>query len=241
MQQLLDAIVRYLPSPLDLPPVEAKELKGDALVTRAHDPAAPLTAIVFKIASDDYVGRLFFVRVYAGVIKKGQQVFNPRTRKRERVLKIVRLFADEQIEANELSAGEIGALVGVKDVTTGDTLCAEHQAVYLERITAPDPVMFVAIEPKSRADKDKLLESMAILAAEDPACQVRFDEETGQTILSGMGELHLEVLVDRLQREFKCSANTGRPMVSYLETLGGEAVHTYTFDRVLGASGIYAN
>jgi len=146
----------------------------------------------------------------------------------------VRLFADDQIEVDELRAGDIGAVVGLKECTTGDTLCSEMKPCHLERITAPQPVMFMAIEPKSSADKDKLVESMKALAAEDPTCQFREDEETGQTILSGMGELHLEILVDRLKREFKCAANTGKPMVSYLETITTPALKNFIFDRELG-------
>ncbi|MDD4101185.1 MAG: elongation factor G [Kiritimatiellae bacterium] len=240
VQPLLDAVVWYLPSPVDRPAVQATDLKSEKTVTREHSAAEPLTALVFKIATDAYVGRLFFVRVYSGVVKKGQNVFNPRSRKRERILKIVRLFADEQTEVEELGAGEIGAIVGLKESTTGDTLCAEHQPIYLERITVPEPVMFMAIEPKSRADKERLAESMALLAAEDPTCQVRVDAETGQTILSGMGELHLEILVDRLRREFKCEANIGRPMVSYYETVTATSNSTYLFDRELGGKRHYA-
>ena len=234
IQPLLDAIGLYLPAPTDRPPVEATDLKSGEKVTRRQDPAEPLAALVFKIATDPYVGRLYFVRVYSGVLKKGANAFNPRTKKRERIMKIVRLFADQQIEVDHLAAGDIGALVGLKECTTGDTLCAEMKPLYLERITAPQPVMFLAIEPKSGADKDKLVYSMEQLAAEDPTCQVRQDEETGQTILSGMGELHLEILVDRLKREFKCAANVGKPMVSYVETVTAPAVKAFTFDRELG-------
>ncbi len=234
VQPLLDAIVEFLPSPGDRPPVEATDLKSGEKTTRRQDEQELLTALVFKIATDPYVGRLFFVRVYGGVLKKGANAYNPRTKKRERIMKIVRLFADAQQETEELKAGEIGAVVGLKDCTTGDTLCSEMKACHLERITAPQPVMFMAIEPKSSADKDKLVESMKALAAEDPTCQFREDEETGQTILSGMGELHLEILVDRLKREFKCAANTGKPMVSYAETITAAAEKTFMFDRELG-------
>ncbi len=234
VQPLLDAICRYLPSPLDRPPVAATDLKTEEAVLREQKNSELLTSLVFKIATDPYVGKLFFVRVYGGVLKKGANAFNPRTRKRERIMKIVRLFADDQIEVDELAAGDIGAVVGLKDVTTGDTLCAEMKPCYLERITAPEPVMFMAIEPKSSADKDKLVESMKALAAEDPTCRFREDEETGQTILSGMGELHLEILVDRLKREFKCAANTGKPMVSYCETVTSQSLKEFTFDRELG-------
>lgn len=234
VQPLLDAICRYLPSPEDRPPVEATDLKSGEKVARKQNDSELLTSLVFKIATDPYVGRLFFVRVYGGILKKGANAYNPRTKKRERIMKIVRLFADHQIEVDELHAGDIGAVVGLKECTTGDTLCSEMKPCYLERIVAPQPVMFLAIEPKSSADKDKLVESMKALAAEDPTCQFREDEETGQTILSGMGELHLEILVDRLKREFKCAANVGKPMVSYLETITAPVTKEFTFDRELG-------
>ena len=240
VQQLLDAVAWYLPSPLDRPAVVATDVRSGEAVAREQSEGAALTALVFKVATDPYVGRLFFVRVYGGALKKGANVYNPRSRKRERVMKLVKLFADEQVEVESLAAGDIGAIVGLKEATTGDTLCAENQPVYLERITVPDPVMFMAIEPKSSAQKDKLAEAMAGLAAEDPTCQVRVDPETGQTILSGMGELHLEILVDRLRREFKCEASTGRPMVSYYETVTGPGRSVYTFDRELGGKRHYA-
>jgi elongation factor G len=234
VQQLLDAVVWYLPSPADRPPVEGTDVRtGDKLTRPARD-EEPLAALVFKIATDAYVGRLFFVRIYAGALRKGQNVFNPRTRKRERVMKLVRLHADAQEEAESLNTGDIGAVVGLKEATTGDTLCAENQPLALERIQAPEPVMFMAIEPKTRGDRDKLDESMRLLASEDPTCIVRVDPETGQTILSGMGELHLEILIDRLRREFKVDANTGRPMVSYYETVTATGTAAFTFDRDLG-------
>ena len=234
VQPLIDAVCAYLPSPDDRPPIAATDLKSGETVTRRQEDSELLTSLVFKIATDAYVGKLFFVRVYGGILKKGANAYNPRTKKRERIMKIVRLFADDQIEVDELKAGDIGAIVGLKDCTTGDTLCAEMKPCYLERITAPQPVMFMAIEPKSSADKDKLVESMKALAAEDPTCQYREDEETGQTILSGMGELHLEILVDRLKREFKCAANVGKPMVSYVETITIPALKNFMFDRELG-------
>ena len=234
VQPLIDAVCAYLPSPDDRPPIAATDLKSGETVTRRQEDSELLTSLVFKIATDAYVGKLFFVRVYGGILKKGANAYNPRTKKRERIMKIVRLFADDQIEVDELKAGDIGAIVGLKDCTTGDTLCAEMKPCYLERITAPQPVMFMAIEPKSSADKDKLVESMKALAAEDPTCQYREDEETGQTILSGMGELHLEILVDRLKREFKCAANVGKPMVSYVETITVPALKNFMFDRELG-------
>ena len=232
VQPLLDAVCAYLPSPLDRPPVVGTDLKTEARVERRTDDPL-LTSLIFKITTDPF-GKLFFVRVYSGTLKKGMNVYNPRTKKRERVMKMVRLFADDRQEVDELGAGDIGALVNLKDCTTGDTLCSEMKPCYLERIVAPQPVMFMAIEPKSSADKDKLVESMKALASEDPTCQFREDEETGQTILSGMGELHLEILVDRLKREFRCAANVGKPMVSYCETVTAPAVKEFAFDRELG-------
>ncbi len=239
VQPLLDAIVDYLPSPADRPAVVGTDPKTEEKRERlSTDPL--LTALVFKIATDSFVGRLFFVRVYSGVLKKGQNVFNPRSRKRERVLKIVRLQADSQSEVEELQAGEIGAVVGLKAATTGDTLCAENQPIVLENITAPEPVMFMAIEPKSRADRDKLNASLEMLASEDPTCVVREDAESGQTILSGMGELHLEILVDRLRREFHVQANTGKPMVSYYETVTVHGVGKAVFDREVAGKRLFA-
>ncbi|MCL1888676.1 MAG: elongation factor G [Kiritimatiellaeota bacterium] len=240
VQSILDAVAWYLPSPLDRGEIFGEDPKTGARVPRAADASAPMSALVFKIASDAYVGRLFFTRVYSGRLKKGANVWNPRTRKRERVMKLLRLQADSQKEVEEISAGDIGAIVGVKEVTTGDTLCAENAPVALERITAPDPVMFLAVEPKSRADKEKLEEALKLLAAEDPTCVVSVDGETGQTILSGMGELHLEILVDRLRREFRVEANVGRPMVSYYETVTATAKAEYVFDRDLGGRRHYA-
>ncbi|MEI6210093.1 MAG: elongation factor G [bacterium] len=234
VQPLLDAVVAFLPSPADRPAVEATEVKSGNRIVREANDAEPLSALVFKIATDPYVGRLFFLRVYSGRLRKGQNVFNPRTKKRERVLKLVRLFADAQTECESLYAGDIGASVGLKDATTGDTLCAENQPVALERIQAPEPVMFMAIEPKSRADREKLEGALKALSSEDPTCIVRLDPESGQTILSGMGELHLEILVDRLRREFSVEANTGKPMVSYYETVTASACATHLFDRELG-------
>lgn len=239
VQPLLDGIVDYLPSPEDRPSVTGTDPKSGAEISRGAKDAL-LTALVFKIASDSFVGRLFFIRVYSGAIKKGQNVFNPRTRKRERILKLVRLHADEQTEIEELRAGDIGAVVGLKGATTGDTLCSENQPIVLESIVAPEPVMFMAVEPKSRADKDKFNEALATLASEDPTCVVREDSESGQTILSGMGELHLEILVDRLRREFHVAANTGKPMVSYYETVTAQGAGKAVFDREIAGKRLFA-
>lgn len=230
-QALLDAVVDYLPSPDERQAPVGVHVRTEAPTEVEMTATAPLSALVFKIATDPYVGRLFFVRVYGGTLKKGQNVYNPRTRKRERVMKLLRVKSDEEEELETLGAGDIGAVVGLKEATTGDTLCAENQPVALMGITAPEPVMFMAIEPKSTAEKDKLAAALGQLAAEDPTCQVRTDAETGQMILCGMGELHLEILVDRLKREFNVTANTGKPMVSYYETVSAVARRTYTFDR----------
>ena len=231
VQALLDGIVDFLPSPNERKAPVGTNVKTDAEETIEMAASAPLSSLVFKIATDPYMGRLFFVRVYGGALKKGQNVYNPRTKKRERIMKLLRVKSDEEEELEVLEAGDIGAIVGLKEVTTGDTLCVENRPVALMGITAPEPVMFMAIEPKSTAEKDKLVAALDQLAAEDPTCQVRTDADSGQKILCGMGELHLEILVDRLKREFNVVANTGKPMVSYYETVSATARQTYTFDR----------
>ena len=240
MQALLDGIVDFLPSPDERKAPVGTNVRTEAEAEIEQSPSAPLSALVFKIATDPYVGRLFFVRVYGGTLRKGQNVYNPRTRQRERVMKLLRVKSDEEEELEALGAGDIGAVVGLRGATTGDTLCAENKPVALMGITAPEPVMFMAIEPKSTAEKDKLAEALAELAAEDPTCQVRTDAETGQKILCGMGELHLEILVDRLRREFHVTANTGKPMVSYCETVTKAARQTYTFDREIAGKRHFA-
>ena len=234
VQPLLDAVVRYLPSPLDVPAVEGIEPKTGKPVKREASDTAPLSALVFKVAADPYLGRLLFVRVYSGVLRKGMNVWNPRTRKRDRVMRLVRMHSNEQLDTDAIWAGEIGVMGGIGEFTTGDTVCAEQAQVALDRIEFPEPVMFMAIEPKTRADKEKLEEALAMLSAEDPTCRVRVDGETGQTVISGMGELHLDILRDRLLREFKVPASTGKPMVSYYETVTGSADGHGTFDREIG-------
>ena len=234
VQPLLDAVVRYLPSPLDVPPVEGVEIRSGKTVQRPADDAAPLAGLVFKVAADPYLGKLLYVRIYSGVLKRGMNVWNPRTKTRDRVMRLLRMRSNEQQDAEAIYAGEIGVLGGIGKFTTGDTVCAEQAQIALDRIEFPEPVMFMAIEPKSRADKEKLEGALQMLSDEDPTCRVRIDEETGQTIVSGMGELHLEILRDRLLREFKVPANTGKPMVSYYETITGEADGRHTFDREIG-------
>ena len=234
VQPLLDAVVRYLPSPLDVPPVEGTEIRTGKTVQRPADDNAPLAGLIFKVASDPYLGRLLFVRVYSGVLRKGMNVWNPRTRTRDRVLRLLRMHANTQTDTDAIYSGEIGVLGGIGKFTTGDTVCAENAQIALDAIEFPEPVMSMAIEPRSRADKEKLQAALQTLADEDPTCRIREDEETGQTIVSGMGELHLDILRDRLLREFKVPANTGKPMVSYTETVTGEGEGRETFDREIG-------
>ena len=234
VQPLLDAVVRYLPSPLDVPPVSGLEVRTGATVERKASDDEPLSGLIFKVAADAYLGRLLYVRVYSGKLRKGTNVYNPRTKTRERVGRLIRMHANSQTDAEAIFSGEIGALAGVGKLTTGDTICAEQAQIALDRIEFPEPVMFMAIEPKSRADKEKLEEALQLLSDEDPTCRIRIDGETGQTIMSGMGELHLEILRDRLLREFKVPASVGKPMVSYYETVTGSADGHCTFDREFG-------
>ncbi len=240
VQQLLDAVVDFLPSPLDVPPVQGEHPKTREVITREADDFAAQSALVFKLMNDPYMGRLAFIRVYSGQVKKGQNLFNTRTRKRDRVMKLVLLHADDRQEVDVLHAGEIGAVLGLKQVTTGDTLCAENMPVELERIRFPEPVISMAVEPKSQADREKLVEALAALSAEDPTCIVSIDADTGQTLLSGMGELHLEILKDRMFREFKVQANAGRPMVAYRETVTAAGRGKSCFDREIAGQRQYA-
>jgi len=234
IQPLLDAVVAYLPSPLDVAVLKGMHPKTHETVERCADDSAPFSGLVFKLASDSFVGSVCYVRVYSGKIRKGQNVLNARTRKRDRISRILRLHADEREDIEALYSGEIGAVAGLKGVTTGDTVCAENAPVEFGRIQFPEPVMFIAIEPKTRADRDKLQSSLRSLTDEDPTCIVRTDVDTGQTILSGMGELHLEILKDRLQREFGVQAVTGNPMVAYYETITAGASASHRFDKELG-------
>ena len=217
VQMLLDAVADYLPSPLDVPPVEGVNPKNGQHVVRHPDDDEPFSAIAFKIMSDPYVGKLTYFRVYSGKLKAGSYVYNASTDKKERVGRILQMHANHRDDIPEVFAGDIAAAVGLKGTTTGDTLSEIDSAVVLEAMEFPDPVIFVAIEPKTKADQDKLSESLMKLAEEDPTFRVRSDEETGQTIIAGMGELHLEIIVDRLLREFKVDANVGRPQVAYRE------------------------
>ncbi|MBU4460288.1 MAG: elongation factor G [Verrucomicrobia bacterium] len=241
IQPLLDAVVDFLPSPLEVPAVHGLHPKTGATVERGPGDAEPLAALAFKIATDPYVGKLAFLRIYSGVIKKGQNVFNPRTRKRERVQRLVALHANHREDVEILHSGEIGALAGMKGLTTGDTLCAENQPVLLESIHFPEPVIAMAIEPRTAADRPALDAALAALAEEDPTFRVSADVETGQTLISGMGELHLEIIRDRLLREFRVQGNAGRPMVSYRETITKASSASHRFLRDIGGASQFAD
>jgi len=219
VQPMLDAVVDYLPSPLDTPPVRGTDPNTGDEITRNADPDAPLSALVFKIMTDPFIGKLAFVRVYSGSLKTSQNVENPVSRRRERIGRLVKMHADHREDVPELRAGELGAVVGLKLSSTGDTLCSEQNPIILEKIEFPEPVIAVAIEPKTKADQDKMGLALAKLGDEDPTFRTSTNEETGQTMISGMGELHLEIIVDRLLREFSVGANVGRPQVAYKETI----------------------
>ncbi len=240
VQPLLDAIVDYLPSPLDIPPVEGENPRTGEVETRPADVNAPLAALAFKVASDPYVGRLVYVRVYSGKLKVGSSVYNPGKGQTERIGKLLRMFARDREEIPELTAGDIGGVVGLKATFTGDTLCPPTAPIILEPIVFPEPVVFVAIEPKTAADQEQLHQALRRLAEEDPTFVVRTDENTGQTILAGMGELHLEILVDRLVREFRVEGRVGRPRVAYRETVTAHAEAEAVFDRPISGNPQYA-
>jgi elongation factor G len=241
VQMLLDAVVDYLPSPLDLPPVSGTSPDdGESLVRQASD-NEPFSALAFKIMADPYVGKLAFFRVYSGVLTSGSYVLNSTKNKRERVGRILRMHANHREDVEMVRTGDIAAVVGLKDTTTGDTLCDEKNSIILESMEFPDPVIDIAIEPKTKADQDKLGLSLARLAEEDPTFRVHTDQETGQTIISGMGELHLEIIVDRLLREFKVEANVGKPQVAYRETIRKSVKSEGKFVRQSGGRGQYGH
>ncbi len=241
VQLLLDAIVDYLPSPLDIPPVVGKVPGSESVIVRPPDDNESFSAIAFKVMTDPFVGQLTFIRVYSGVLGAGSYVYNSTKDKKERVGRLLKMHANKREEVKEVSAGDIAAVVGLKYTLTGDTLCDEKNPIILEAMEFPEPVMSVAIEPKTKADQEKLSQSLAKLAQEDPSFQVSFNEETGQTIISGMGELHLEIIVDRLLREFKVGANVGRPQVAYKETIRALAKAEGKFIRQTGGRGQYGH
>ena len=241
VQALLDAVVDYLPSPSDVAAVTGTEPRTGAGVTRAPSDSEPLAALAFKIATDPHVGKLTYFRVYSGTLAKGAQVLNTRTGRTERIGRILEMHANDRVDLDSAAAGDIAAAIGLKDCRTGDTLCDPAHAVALEDLEFPDPVIDVAVEPKSKADQDKMSRALTALSEEDPTFRVRTDADTAQTIIAGMGELHLEVLVDRMLREFNVHANVGKPQVAYRETLAAAvADHTFVHKKQTGGSGQFA-
>lgn len=240
VQLLLDAVVEYMPSPLDVKAIQG-ELEDGTKVEKHSSDDEPFAALAFKVMTDPYVGRLTFMRVYSGKLSSGSYVINSTNGKKERISRLVQMYADQRNEISEVYAGDICAAVGLKDTTTGDTLCDEKNPVILEKMTFPTPVISVAIEPKTKADQDKMGIALQKLAEEDPSFQVKTDQETGQCIISGMGELHLEIIVDRMLREFKVDANVGKPQVAYRETIRGTADQDSKFIRQSGGRGQYGH
>jgi elongation factor G len=240
VQPMLDAVVDFMPSPLDIPPTEGTNLRGDEVVVREADDKAPFSALAFKIVSDPF-GKLTYFRVYSGTINKGDEVYNSVKEKRERLGRILLMHSNQREDVDVAMAGDIVAGLGFKDTTTGDTLCDRHDPVILERMEFPEPVIHVAIEPKTKSDQDKLGKALKSLSDEDPTFRVRTDEDTGQTVISGMGELHLEVLVDRMQREFSVEATVGKPQVAYRETITQPVKSVeYRHIKQTGGSGQFA-
>jgi elongation factor G len=245
VQKLLDAVVDFLPSPLDIPPVHGKLPQksgkpGEDAVRETSD-KAPFAALAFKIMADPFVGQLTYIRVYSGRVKTGQAVYNSAKDRRERIGRLLRMHANKREEIDEILAGDIAAVVGMKNVTTGDTLSDADHPIILERMEFPAPVIHIAVEPKSTADQEKMIVALHRLAVEDPSFRIRTDEETGQTIISGMGELHLDIIVDRMRREYKVEANVGKPQVAYRETVSREAEAEGKYIRQTGGRGQYGH
>ena len=241
VQAMLDAVVNLLPSPIDRPPVQGVD-DDEKEATRNADDSAPFSALAFKIMTDPFVGSLTFFRVYSGTLNAGDQVYNPVKSKKERIGRILQMHANERQEIKEVRAGDIAAAVGLKDVTTGDTLCSQDHIITLERMTFPEPVISMAVEPKTKSDQEKMGIALGRLAAEDPSFRVRTDEESGQTIISGMGELHLDIIVDRMRREFNVEANVGKPQVAYRETIRKSDVKAdYKHAKQSGGKGQYGH
>ena len=242
IQPLLDAVIDLLPSPLDIPAAVGLDVKGEKEILAKTDDAEPTKALVFKIVADPYVGRLAYFRVYSGSVKQGQMLLNPVKGKKERIGRLIRMYADRRDDVNEVYAGDIAAVLGLKDTFTGDTLCDQHHPIVLESISFPEPVISVAIEPKTLADQEKIGLALQKLAEEDPTFQVRTDEITGQTIISGMGELHLEIITDRMMREFHVKANVGKPRVAYKETIRKSVEKfSYKYAKQSGGHGQYGH
>jgi len=241
VQKMLDAIIDYLPSPADVPAIHGLADGGDDSVERPADDGAPFAALAFKIATDPFVGQLVFFRAYSGVLRSGDSIYNPVKRKRERVGRILQMHSNERREIKEVRAGDIAAAVGIKDVSTGDTLCDPAAAVTLERMEFPEPVISQAVEPRTKADQERLGIALGKLAQEDPSFKVRTDHESGQTIISGMGELHLEIIIDRLRREFSVDSSVGKPQVAYRETLTARVEQEYKYAKQTGGRGQFAH
>ncbi|SFG99027.1 elongation factor G [Neptunomonas qingdaonensis] len=242
VQAMLDAVIEYMPSPVEVKAIEGiLDDKDETVATRPADDSAPFAALAFKIATDPFVGTLTFIRVYSGVLASGDSVFNSVKSKKERVGRMVQMHANNREEIKEVRAGDIAALIGMKDVTTGDTLCDPTNKIVLERMEFPEPVISVAVEPKSKADQEKMGVALGKLAQEDPSFRVETDEETGQTIISGMGELHLDILVDRMRREFSVEANIGKPQVAYREKIRKSVDANHKFARQSGGRGQYGH
>ena len=241
VQQLLDAVVRYLPSPYDVPPVQGINPNSQEEITRKPDDGEPLSALAFKIMTDPFVGQLAFVRVYSGELKSGSYVYNSTTNQRERVGRLLRMHSNKREEITSIKAGDIGAVIGLKKTFTGDTLCLQENPIILESIVFPEPVISVAIEPKTKAEQDKLSDCLVKLLQEDPTFNVKTDAETNQTIISGMGELHLDILVDRMRREFSLDVNVSQPQVAYKETISRTIEHEFKYAKQSGGRGQYAH
>jgi elongation factor G len=241
IQPMLDAVVAYLPSPLDVGSVEGTDLKTGEKASRAPDAAAPMSALAFKVVSDQHVGRLVYLRIYSGVLEAGKPVYNPTRRERERIGRLLKMHADTREEIKAAGPGEIVAAIGLKKAFTGDTICDEQSQILLESIQFPDPVLSVAVEPRTRADQEKMDTALGRLADEDPTFRVRTDQESGQVVIAGMGELHLDIIVERLRREFKVEVTSGSPRVAYRETIGRPAEAQGRFVRQTGGHGQYGD
>jgi elongation factor G len=241
VQAMLDAIVYYMPSPLDVPAIKGVLEDGETEGERHASDEEPFAALAFKIATDPFVGNLTFFRVYSGVLKSGDSIYNPVKSKKERIGRILQMHSNSREEIKAVCAGDIAAAVGLKDVTTGDTLCDPGSVITLERMDFPEPVISVAVEPRTKADQEKMGVALQKLAKEDPSFRVHTDEETGQTIISGMGELHLDIIVDRMKREFAVAANVGAPQVAYRETIRGSVEQEGRFIRQSGGRGQYGH
>src|SRR4051812_41149419 len=240
VQAMLDAVIDYMPSPIDIPPVSGETDRGE-MVTRKADDSEPFAALAFKIMTDPYVGQLTFIRVYSGVLNSGDTVYNSVRERKERIGRLLQMHANQREEIKEVRAGDIAAAVGLKEASTGETLCHPDKVITLERMIFPEPVISQAVEPKTKADQEKMGVALNRLAQEDPSFRVRTDEESGQTIISGMGELHLEIIVDRMKREFGVEANVGKPQVSYRETIKQAVEQEGKFVRQSGGRGQYGH